>query len=60
MLVNDKNFRFTQIPDKTNNANFLNSPKTKKNIFDHFPSFLPDEDFFQNIHPCHTQLCIDP
>ena len=27
--VNDhKNFRFTQIPDKTNDMNFLKSPKT--------------------------------
>ena len=30
MLMNDKNFHFTQIPDKTNDAIFLNS---RKNIF---------------------------
>ena len=28
MLMNHENFRFTQIPDKTNDAIFLKSPKT--------------------------------
>ena len=28
MLINHKNFRFTQIPDKTNDMIFLKSPKT--------------------------------
>ena len=28
MLMNHKNFRFTQIPDKTNDTIFLKSPKT--------------------------------
>ena len=38
MLMNHKNFRFTQIPDKTNDAVFLNSPRTL--FWDHFWSFL--------------------
>ena len=29
MLMNHKNFHFTQIPDKTNDVIFLKSPKTK-------------------------------
>ena len=28
MLMNNKNFYFTQIPDKTNNVIFLKNPKT--------------------------------
>ena len=32
--MNHKNFRFTQIPDKTNDAVFLKSPKTL--FWDHF------------------------
>ena len=28
MLINHKNFHFTQIPDKTNDVIFLKSPKT--------------------------------
>ena len=37
MLINHKNFHFTQIPDKTNNVIFLKSPKTMFwAIFDHF------------------------
>ena len=53
MLMNHKNFRFTQIPDKTNDMVFLKSPKT---IIDHFWSFLPNRDFFKKTWLCHTQL----
>ena len=42
--MNHKNFDFTQIPDKTNDAIFLKSPKTI--FFGHFVPFLPDWDFF--------------
>ena len=48
--MNHRNFHFTQIPDKTNDKVFLNSPETM--LLDHFwPfwSFLPNEVFFQNI-----------
>ena len=47
MLMNHNNFHLTQVPDKTNDAIFLNSPKTL--FLDHFGpfwSFLPDGDFF--------------
>ena len=61
MLMNHKNFHFTQIPDKTNNVIFLKSPKTMFwAIFDHFWSFLLDGDFFQKIQLCHTQLYMGP
>ena len=38
MLVNHKNFHFTQIPDKTNNVIFVENPKTM--FLDHFWPFL--------------------
>ena len=38
MLMNHKNFHFTQIPDKTNDIIFLKSPKTM--FLGHFWSFL--------------------
>ena len=38
MLMNHKNFRFTQIPDKTNDMIFWKSPKTL--FLDHFWPFL--------------------
>ena len=38
MLMNHKNFRFTQIPDKTNDTIFLKSPKTL--FLGHFWPFL--------------------
>ena len=38
MSMNHKNFRFTQIPDKTNSMIFLKSPKTL--FWDHFWPFL--------------------
>ena len=50
MLMNHKNFHFTQIPDKSNDVIFLKSPKPCFwAIFDHFWSFLPDADFFENF-----------
>ena len=54
MLMNHhKNFRFTQIPGKTNEV----SPKAVFwVIFDHFWSFLPDGDFFQKIWLSHTTI----
>ena len=45
MLMNHKNFYFTQIPDNNNYVIFLKSPKTM--FLEHFWSFLPDGDFFQ-------------
>ena len=44
MLMNHKNFDFTQIPDKTNDVIFLKIPKIK--FLAHFWPFLPDGDFF--------------
>ena len=38
MLMNHKNFHFTQIPDKNNNVIFLKSPKTM--LLGHFWTFL--------------------
>ena len=58
MLMNHKNFHFTQIPDKNNDVIFLKSPKTM--FLGHFWSFLPDWDFFQKIWHCHTQLYMAP
>ena len=52
LLMNHKNFHFTQIPDKTNHLIFLNCPKT---VFG--PILLIFSDFFQN---CHTQLYMGP
>ena len=52
MLMNNKNFRFTQIPDNTNDMIFLKSPKTL--FLGHFWSFLSDGDFFQETQLCHT------
>ena len=53
MLMNNKNFHFKQIPDKTNDVIFLKSPK--KMFWGYFWPFLPDGDFFQKIRVCHTQ-----
>ena len=58
MLMNHKNFDFTQISDKTNNAIFFISPKTK--FLGHFWPFLPDRDLFEKIQLCHTQLYMAP
>ena len=46
MLMNHKNFHFTQITDKANNVIFLKSPKTMflGHFFDHF---CPMRIFFQ-------------
>ena len=60
-LLNHKNFRFTQIPEKTNDMIFLISPKTLS--LDHFWSFLvfyAHGDFFQKIQYFHTQLYMRP
>ena len=48
MLMNHRNFHFTQIPDKTIDVIFLKSPETMFwAILDHFWSFLPNGDFFK-------------
>ena len=61
MLINHKNFHFTQIPDKTKDVIFLKVQKTMfLGIFYNFWSFLPDVDFFQIIRLCHTQLYMGP
>ena len=52
MLMNHNNFHFTQVPDKTNNMIFLQSPKTM--FLGHFGKL------FQKIRLCHTQLYMDP
>ena len=61
MLMNHMNFRFTQIPDKTNDMIFL---KSKNAVFGPFLTifghFLPDGDFFQKIRLCHMELYMDP
>ena len=51
MLMNHKNFRFKQIPNKTNDMIFLKSPKTL--VLGHFWSFLTDGDVFQKTRLCH-------
>ena len=50
MLMNHKNFRYTQIPDKTNAMISLESSKTV------FGSFLPDGDVYQKLQLCHTTV----
>ena len=54
MLMDHKNFDFTQIPDKTNDIIFLKSPKTM--FFGHFLPFLPDGDFSQKTQLSHTTI----
>ena len=51
MLMNHKNFDFTQIPGKTKDVVFLKSPKT---MF--CGLFLPDGDFLQKIWLSHTTI----
>ena len=58
MLMNQKNFHFTQVPDKNNDVIFLKTPKTM--FSGHFWPFLPDGDFFQKNRLCHTQIYMDP
>ena len=58
MLMNNKNFHFTQIPDKINDMIFLKSPKIM--FLGHFGPFLPNADVFQKIQLCHTQLYMAP
>ena len=52
MLMNHRNFHFTQIPDKTNDLIFLKSSETM--FLGHFWSFLSDGDFFPKNWLCHT------
>ena len=47
MLMNHKNFHFTQIPGKINDMIFLKSQKIMLTIF-------ADGDFSQKIWLCHT------
>ena len=56
MLMNHKNFYFTHIPDKTNDAIFLNSPKTM--FLSHFWPFLviSNGDIFKKIRLSHTTI----
>ena len=52
MLTNDKNFRFKQIPDKTDEMIFLKSPK---NLF--LGLLWPFLFIFSTkIQLCHTQM----
>ena len=57
MLINQKNFNFTQIPDKTNDAIFLKSPKTM--FWGYFWPFFSLGIFSKNSS-CHTKLYMAP
>ena len=57
MLMNHKNFCFTQIPDKTDDVNFLKSSQTL--FLGHFQPFLvifAQWGFFFNWHSLHARL----
>ena len=54
MLMNHNNLHFRKIPDKTNDVIFLKSSKTM--FLGNFRSFLTNENIFQKIRLCHTQL----
>ena len=54
ILMNHKNFDFTQIPEKTNDMIFLKSSKTM--FLGHFWPFLPEGDFFQKIQLSNTTI----
>ena len=57
MLMNHKNFCFTQIPDKTDDVNFLKSSQTL--FLGHFRPFLvifAQWGFFFNWHSLHARL----
>ena len=62
MLMNHKNFYFTQIPDKTNDVIFLK--KSKDHVFGPFLTifghFCLMGIFFQKIQLSHTQLYMGP
>ena len=61
LLMNHKNFHFTQIPDKTNDIIFIKSPKTL--FWSHFWLFLvifAQWEFLQKKCSCHTQLYLGP
>ena len=54
MLINHKNFRFIQIPDK---ANDMISLKSRKTLFlGHFWPYFPDGDFFQKFRLSHKTI----
>ena len=57
MLMNHKNFHFTQIPDKIKDVIFLKCPKTM--FLGHFWPFLSDG-VFCKISAFHTQLYMGP
>ena len=54
ILMNHKNFDFTQIPDKTNDVIVLKSTKTK--FLGHFWPCLPNWDFFKKNQLSHTTI----
>ena len=57
MLMNQRKFHFTQIPDKTNDVTFLKSPKTMfLGHFWPFLVFLPNGHFFQKIWLSHATI----
>ena len=57
MLMNRKNFHFTQIPDKINDVIFLKRLKTM--FLGLFWPFLPDGDFFQkNLAATHNYIWV--
>ena len=60
MLMNHKNFHFTQIPDKTNDVIFLKCPKTMfLGRFDHFGHFS-QMGIFSKKSGCHTEVDMGP
>ena len=60
MSMNHKNFRFTPIPDKNNDLNFLTISKTL--FLGHFWPFLVIFAWWRVFakNPCHTQLYMGP
>ena len=63
MLMNHKNFSFTQIPDKTNDMIFLKSPKTLflGHFWPFFGHFGPmGISLKKNLALSHTQLYKGP
>ena len=57
MLMNQKNFHFTQIPGKTNDIIFLKSPKTKNHVFEPFLTIFARWGFFpKNPALSHTTI----
>ena len=52
--MNNKNFGFAQIPEKTNDVIFLKSPKTM--VLGYFWPFMPNGQFFQKIQLSQTTI----